>query len=248
MTTGAARYTGTVGGKDRPDQAARRMDMTVQDQHGRDYHIIYDTASQVVIRAQPLFKAPWLPHDADIQKSIVIRNRFPMGMLLDYDRLLKENREARERVLEELRRLAGQMNGIQAHTAYQSALNGKWADVPAALMTEVGWIPEPDDYILAAKAGNSWVLGLSPDVPAWAGPLIKLKELFRRISEVPVTDAMLDKYRDGADAPDDLDEQVDPEAMGGKVVPVGSVKVTGAPASPEKKRRGRPPKGAGLTD
>lgn len=205
-----------------PDQAARRDDLILTDQHGREVHVVFDTRAMGAVIAYPRFNAPWVP-DLKYLRYVYAGTRnkgVPVAIQWDYEACLRDTQAAWERWFGEFRTLGMRMPGVDAMSALEAAQKGEWHKVPPGLLLEVGETPDPLDYVKAALAENKWVLGLSQKVPTWAEPLYALKEHFRTVVS-GVTDAELDKYRDE-------EEAADPEALGGKVLPV---------------RRGRPPKG-----
>ena len=246
-----ARFIGGPGTKQRPDQAERRSNLKLTDQHNRPYHVIFDPASMVVVGVLPLYNAPWMPHDIDIQAALVQTEQgFPIRLHLDYDTMLRKNREAWERWFGDLRSIGGKMNGVDATAAFTAALEKRWHDIPKGLLIEAGQTPLPDDYILAAKAGNSWVLGFTDVVPKWAEGVQTFEAMWKKLSQRPVTEGDLDRYRDGAE--DEV--EVAPPSEEGPYAPTGSVtriateSVTETAAPVAKKKRGRPPKTALATD
>lgn len=211
MTAPAGNFMGQqfVGQAKEPDQAERRTDLTLLDVHGRAYHVIYDTMARGVVRIQEQFLAPWMPAMKYIgtKKAGAGSGGFPVSIDLDYGKCREETLLAWDRYFNDLRLLANRMPGVDAVAATEAARKGEWEKVPAALMMEAGITPEPVEYVEAAMAGNRWVLGFATKVPDWAHPLIALREMQKKRAEQPLTDTMLDKYRDedGADeapAPD----------------------------------------------
>ncbi len=204
-----------------PDQAARRDDLILQDQHGREVHVVFDTRAMAPVIAYPKFNAPWLP-DISFLRYEYPGGRYkgvPVAVRWDYEAVLEHTRQAWDRWFGECQTLAQRMPGIDALKAIEAVRDGRWSDVPRGLLLEVGGTPTPLDYPKAALAGNKWVLGLSNTVPTWAADLLTMQELFKQLAG-STSDMDLDKYRDE-------EEDADPEAIGGKVVPV---------------RRGRPAK------
>ena len=206
-----------------PDQAARRDDLILLDQHGREVHVVYDTRAMAPVIAYPRFNAPWLP-DLHFLKYDYTAGRtkgVPVAVRWDYQAVLDALRQAWDRWFRECQTLAQRMPGVDAAKAIEAVRDQRWDEVPRGLLLELGATPTPLDYPKAAMAGNKWVLGLSNTVPTWAAPLLTMQEVFKQLAEA-TDDDDLDKYRDEEDA-------ADPEAIGGKVIPV---------------KRGRPPKAA----
>lgn len=206
-----------------PDQAARRQNLVLTDQHGRRVHVVFDTRAMAPLVAYPQFNAPWMPDLKYLRYSYAGGGTagLPVGVTWDYRQCVEDTQQAWTRWFGEFRTLGMRMPGVDAMAALTAAQAGEWEKVPPGLLMEVGHTPDPLDYPKAAMAGNQWVLGLSAKVPAWAAPLYALKEHFTALASV-VSDDELDKYRD-------VEEDADPAAVGGKVLPV---------------KRGRPPKAA----
>lgn len=81
-------------------------------------------------------------------------------LYIDYDAWIAKQDAAWEHYRTELLRRAQEM--------YGDAAPQKVEDPPPALIAAVGIPPEPVEPILAAQAEDPWVLGMSPDRPAWA--------------------------------------------------------------------------------
>ncbi len=190
-----------VGQAKEPDQADRRVDLTLLDVHQRPYHVIYDTLARGVVRIQPQFLAPWMPNERYIGTKKA--NGFPTAMDIDYGKCRDDTLVSWDRWFQDLQLLANRMPGVDAVAAVQAARAGNWNAVPAALMMEAGSTPEPVEYVEAAMAGNRWVLGFATKVPDWAHPLIALRDMQKKRSEQPLTVDMLDKYRDAEGAEDE---------------------------------------------
>lgn len=223
----------TYGGrKGPPDQAARRIDLHLKDNHGRKIHTVFDRMPGAgVIVSYPQFKAPWM---LDIQKYLKFPDdeQIPTACWWDYQTALADSRGAWDRYFNDFQILAGRMPGVDAMAAYDAASKGEWHKVPASLLREVGSQPEPEEYIRAAMVGNRWVLGFSPEVPDWAAPLLSLKNARRAQQAQHVTaddlEAFRSKYGDA-----DVMAQVDDEAE------VAGLTAGTEPIGP---RRGRPRK------
>lgn len=222
MTTPGGTFINYAGKKAPPDQAERRTDLLVPDQHGRLVHLVWDKLCHGVVGTFLQFNAPWIP-DLKYLKTLADHG-FPQGVEWQYAKMLEDNRGAWERWYQDLRRFAAKMNGVSATEAYQAARDGRWAEVPRALLEECGVTPEPEDLILAAMAGNKWVLGFSTVVPDWASPMLQLWEMQKVRAQQPVTADELDKYRDAdgmeEERLEELEETFDPNATGGARVPV----------------------------
>ena len=197
-----------------PDQAARRDDLILPDQHGREWHVVFDMRAMAPVIAYPRFNAPWMPDPVFLRYEGMggkVKG-VPVAVKLDYEGCLQSLTQAWNRWFSECRTIAQRMPGVDAVKAVEAVRDQRWDDVPRGLLMEVGQTPTPLDFPKAAMAGNSWVLGLSSKVPSWAGPLLAMQDVFKEIAAA-VSDDDLDKYRDE-------EEDADPDALGGKVVPV----------------------------
>lgn len=212
----------TYGGrKGPPDQAQRRIDLKIKDQHGRAIHVVFDRmpgAGPIV--SYCLFQAPFMP---DAQRYLRFEgDAVPTACGWDYDAMLADNRKAWDDFFNEFRTIATRMPGVDAMAAYEAATRGEWSKVPPAVLAEVGIQPEPDDFIKACMANNRWVLGFDPNVPSWAVPLLSLKRAReRRRTE---TDD-LDKYRDNpytdAETAADVDDGAEAAGLTGGTQRIG---------------------------
>lgn len=233
--TPGGRFISYAGKKQPPDQAQRRKNILVKDQHGRLVHLVWDTSCNGVVAIYPQFQAPWMPHLKYLHTHA--EQGFPISVEWVYvtapagwigTTMIEDNRSAWQMFYDNLLRFAGRMPGVSAKDAYQAAIEKRWDEVPKALLKECGVTPEPEEFIKAAMAGNKWVLGFSTVVPEWAGPFLAFQEKMRAEMSRPITDEELDRFRDAdEDAPDmddAFEQQFDAEALGGKRVPVASVK------------------------
>ena len=228
MPGAGATFVGDYPGKKNVlGQAERRADLKVPDQHGRLVHLVWDTLGRCCVGKYLLFRVPWVP-DISYAKVVAHQN-FPTAVEWDYPQLLADTRNAWERWFQDLRKFASRMNGVSATEAYAAAREGRWSEVPKALLEECGITPESEDLIKAAMAGNKWVLGFSTVVPEWASPLLALWEAQKARASLPVTDAELAKFRDAVEEDVDLDDAFDPDARGGHVVPVRAKAAEAAP-------------------
>lgn len=208
------RQFGFYPSNNEPDQAERRTDLILADQHGREYHVVYDTAARGVIRSYPRFNAPWMPEEKHLKYVASRGGAMPDRIEVDYEAALAENHRESDRYFHDFLAIGGKLPGVDAMTAYDLALAGEWEQVPRSLLHEVGQPPVPDDYIKACMAGNKWALGMTNKIPEWAHKLIALEELRKQNTAAGRANMDLDKYAD-------VEEQADPQAVGGKRVKVG---------------------------
>lgn len=230
MTSPGGTFIHYAGKKQPPDQAERRKNVLVNDQHGRRIHLVWDVACRGVVGFYPQFSAPWMPEIK--YHTVHAENGFPESVEWEYRRMLEDNQTEWANWYDDLRRYGARMPGVDAMKAYDAALKGEWEQVPKALLIECGSTPQHADLIKGAMAGNKWVLGFSTVVPDWAKPIVNLWDLEAQKRSSAVSEAELDRFRD-ADGPDEIDplaleEEVDPAAVGGKRVPVKEPKKGGS--------------------
>lgn len=138
-------------------QASTRAYRIFRDQHGREWGADIETKTQAPCGPySPRFKAPLMPP----QKYIDLVDRAAGRVEIAYDRWLEDEDTARQEYTERLRQ--------QAYHLYRDKAADALADPPPDLIARVGRPPEDRRRILAARAGDPWVLGLSQDRPKWA--------------------------------------------------------------------------------
>lgn len=223
---------GNIGGRKRiPDQAERRVDLKIPDQHGRMVHVIFDRMPGAgTIQRIPLFTAPWIPDLKYLEDDPDEQSPVPRRLRWNYAQCLADLQTGWNNFFGEFRTIAGRMPGVDAMAAYEAAIHGRWHEVPPSLIHEVGATPEPEDFVKAAMANNKWILGFSDVVPKWAEPLVKLKEARRRAELKGVSADELERYRDDVDADKDaaLDDEYAARGLTGGKVPVkGKRRLTG---------------------
>lgn len=219
-----APFQSVIGGgrKAPPDQAARRIDLKLKDQHGRWIHTVYDTFARGPIQSFLLFKAPFYLDSQYMDYVSDAGVPLPRSVHWNYARALADRHDAWDRYFADFRTIAGKLPGIDAMSAYEAATKGEWGKIPAVVLTEVGWTPEPTEYILAAMANNSWVLGLSPVIPQWAEAFERVREAKNRASSRGATEDDLARFRDTTDEPPyvELDDAMEAKGLGGGTVPI----------------------------
>lgn len=147
------------------NQAAGRRHQVAFDQHGRKWSFWVDKKTGFSCTTpSPQFRAPWYP-PSDI---IRIDPETPGAVKIDYDPLLLQRREAHAA----FRRLM-----IQAANHFNVPNWNPDRDAPTAQMkNDIGNPPLPIEPVLAAKAGNKFVLGLRPYQPEKYPADVKLAE------------------------------------------------------------------------
>lgn len=225
-------------------QSERRIPMKLTDQYGRKWETTWD-----VIGKGPC--APINPagfHDplGTPQKFLRTFPDEPGRLEVLHAEWVRERKEAMgdwtDRLHEEARRMSPETGG--------TALLGN--DPPAtckpALLSMVGKPPQPYQPVEAAMMGNKYCLGLTDKMPTWAIPYFKTEEE-SRTKYLDAEDEEPGQYDDeseeggfaaqfkvegvevgeGEEAVErllDLEEQYDPDATGGKAVPVKRSKKT----------------------
>lgn len=209
-------------------QRDERYPMVWYDQHRRAWDTHFDTQSRSTTGCHSAhgWSAPVMPPQPYMQEDI----RTPGRFVIDYRRWIADLTQ-RHREFDNFRR------------TWAMALSKPMDD--AMVLFHCGAAPYPLDLVKACRAGNKWVLGLLPidRVPPWAEP-------YRLVWEPePMNDQAYEDVEDGyADLegdlaagmtdpldetenlqkpePGDLDrfsdeeEEHDPDAVGGKRLPV----------------------------
>jgi hypothetical protein len=133
-------------------QADTREFVVYTDQHGREWEGWGDIKAKLhpTSTLRPLFDAPWVPD----QRYMTFSQRKPGEFEINYDAILGEIRRAHEARRDHVLKVADHFNvaGFDPDT-----------DEPTAQMKrELGEAPLPIDPVLAAKAGNGFILGSRP--------------------------------------------------------------------------------------
>ena len=178
------------------DQAARRRNITLRDQHGREW----DSTEDVIARGtcapinpknfSPPFETPqkYLKADTGERKVEVMFDQW-------IDDLEAAHKTYEQKLSDDAFMLFGE-SGLKM-----------FEDRAPALLRFTGQPPQPVEVVKAAKAGNKFCLGLSDKMPEWAKPFFLKPEMEKQ--EFP-----------DAEEYSDYEEQADPDAIGGKRVPV----------------------------
>lgn len=162
------------------------------DNHGREWETTWDTRGMGT--TGPTNPKGWTAPVLPPSHCLSEHEDRPKEFTINYSRWLAENRDHQRRYDDELRTWAQRMK-----------LSIKDKDV----IEMVGPPPMPVDLIRACQAGNKWALGLVPmsEMPAWAEPY---RYVFESKPQMPLKNYPdLEKYAD-------LEDAVDPEAVGGK--------------------------------
>ena len=178
------------GHQDGWSQAKERRYQRMIDQHGRRWGADVEIKSGYptgLIR--PEFSAPFLPD----QKYLTMNPEDMQDLQIDYERMLRDRREAHETYRREIARVCN----VRGWDVPEDG-----AELPFQVTEIVGPPPEPVEPVLAAMQGNSYVLGLTTRVDP------RLAHYFApNVDELP----------DFTDQPDnsDVEEAHDPAATGG---------------------------------
>lgn len=216
------------------DQASTRRPGTVYDDHisprfpkGRPWSASIDKKSGLPTgNLSPKgWSAPWYPPVTLFRFS----DEDPTRFIIAYDELLNER--------------------VEAHAEYQtqkeqSAVSRGWdpnsEEKQAVLESLIGKPPLPVEPIVAAMQGNSWMLGLTDKVDPRLEPFVRKQSRKEKMlaglpnfSDEPigVSGILEDQEVSAEDELDrllDFEEETDPEAIGGKKVPVRNKKTTKA--------------------
>lgn len=144
------------------DQAARRHNVTMHDQHGRAWDAVIDADSMAP--CAPLHPKGWsAPFEVPL-KYVTVPPKQLARVEIDYTVWLYDAEQARRDYDATQLKEAQRMYGDRAVSAIE--------DGDAALRMVVGPPPMPVEFVLAARAGNAWALGRSADVPEKARPLL----------------------------------------------------------------------------
>lgn len=195
-------------------QAENRSGQIYTDQWGREYEVIVDHTTKKLawVWAYPRFT---VPHKSFIPPQSYLRQTPKLGQLrVDIDQWINDNAQAHQEWNAELLKVC------QANNA-QNALE-LVKNPTREILRLMGPEPMPTAFLRAMRAGNRWVLGLTTVEPAWLDEDPKLRQWLER--KVSKRDVVLDHEGDEKYA--DLEEQYDPEALGGKRVGVKPKKLT----------------------
>jgi hypothetical protein len=202
-------------------QADQRRHTTFRDQHGRKYSAVTEKETGDPVGA--ISPVDWAAPLLVPQKYLKAVPGEAGVLAIDYDEWIVDCVDAKQRYDDTARNYAVAMYGEQAAAVIEN---------PTPELTQlVGPAPFPVELVQAAKAGNRWILGFADKVPGWVTSAFqKALEPADRRARAIATGTITDFY----DEPDDdevlagtpgsrLDDQFDPDATGGKRVPVGKV-------------------------
>ena len=224
------------------DQAQQRRSEHFEDAHGRVWFA--ETEVKTGDEVGGFYPVGWQAPESPFwcrgrlvpdKKYLTIKrtSRTAPKLHIDYDRWLADH-DAATREWQKF------VRDIVRSTAGNPATEVEWFEnPPKSVLHQAGPSPEvkvPRKLIEAAAAGNKWALGMTDAMPSWA---LTEVERWERMQPEPVARV---GARSGAEFPDAEDEveqddrygafeeAADPDAVGGKKIPVAAPK------------RGRPPK------
>lgn len=186
------------------DQPSTRMPGTLKDQHGRLWSATIDKKSGYPVGViQPKgWRAPWLPNQGFFKFENPDDNR---SFRIAYDQILDQRLKAHEDWASQFR---------------QAALVRGWNpddQTKQSNITElVGTKPLPIEPVVACMQGNKWMLGLTDKVDPRLEPFVvkRTDRVSRVVAEMDFSDAD-DAFEDTLA---DLEDEIDPDAIGGKKV------------------------------
>jgi hypothetical protein len=141
-------------------QADTREFMVYTDQHGREWEGWGDVKAKLhpTSPLRPLFEAPWLPD----QTYMRFHQRKPGEFQIDYDAMIAESRRAHEARRDHILKVADHYNVNNFDPENENSYT-------AQMRREMGKGPLPTEPMLAARAGNGYVLGLRSFDPKRSG-------------------------------------------------------------------------------
>lgn len=200
-----------------PNQADQRRSASCRDQHGRLWSGPVEMKTGHFC-AQPTpdgWTAPLMPEGPYVK---IRPNTAELAIEIDYTGWLTDLRAAHREWEQNLRRFAQAM--------YGDAMAQQVETPSAALLAEAGPKPFPLEPVIAASQGNKWILGLSPvDTKGVGKYLPKKADDLSAYDFADDTRELRDNYETGRaepvrDAWAELEEELDPDAVGGKRIPV----------------------------
>lgn len=189
-----------------PSQADSRRFSRFRDQHGRLWQGVIElsTGHPTGALTPAGWRAPLIPP----QKYFKFPRLSDGTFTINYKQWIAD-REESKRTFERRKVKA-------AKTLYGEQAGQMLKKMPAELVAAVGTEPEEVEPVLAASAGNKWVLGLSPNKPKWANKFftdevetIRLNNTKKSTFDIE-DDELLDMF------PDAEDVEVELELGGGK--------------------------------
>jgi hypothetical protein len=187
-------------------QYETRESRIFRDQHGRRWAVRVEKRSgQPVGRWSPLdWSASLMPEGEYL--TITPRDDGTNAVNIGYERWIE--------VLEQAHREYDQRERQMLMARFEDDWHKYRTNVPEDIKQVLGPRPPAVEPVVAAMQGNPWVLGLSTRVD-----LRLVKYLEPDVVAAPVS-----KYGDFSTLPEEAEEAADPQALGGKTIPVRRTK------------------------
>lgn len=181
-------------------QPDKRREARFRDQHGRVWGgtISIQTGRPI----GPLSPVGWsAPLDPPQQyfKFSHLSDEFR----IDYRAWIADRESAKQDYEERILKYAQSLYGEQAGTMLKRR--------PAELMRQVGDPPAPTEPIVAAAAGNKWILGLSDNQPKWAEKYFPTEE--QQVRSRPITQLSDEDFEQFADQYPDVEPEIEEEEV-----------------------------------
>lgn len=169
---------GILGNKEEHPDALNRRYRVGKDRHGRPWETLIDRrydAPACPIKAK--FKAPWYPPSNINYVKWSVNEDGAARIDIDYALIKADLYEAHKDWNAKLLKVGSGMQGDKFNPS----------DPGAQVLDAVGPKPKPIEAVIAAEAGDPWILGFSDKMPAWAVPLfvkiVKDETAFMREAE-----------------------------------------------------------------
>lgn len=194
------------------DQAAQRRGATLTDDWGRAWSAVIDkrTGDPIGSITPQGWSAPWRPDQAYMRPD----PEDPRRLIIDLAQALRDAREAHEQYAEDWKRAAAARN-IDPNDQRNHGI----------LLQVVGPLPKPWQPIKAALDGNKWILGFTTKPDPRLVPFLTTKRQRAEASLEGLESFADDPEVEALEARLDIEEQADPDAVGGRrVKPAKGVK------------------------
>jgi hypothetical protein len=179
-----------------PSQPDYRRSVTFHDQHGRAYHGVLEIKPKGGLTG-PVKPKGWKPpHPSLMPQPQYLRWDSPgqVDCRIDYDAWITDLRNLHSEYQQQIWDIARHRYGEKAGDAVQSP--------PPELLYEAGPGPMKIELVMAMKQGNRWALGFSAEDTRKVAQFLPPEPI---VLEPDFRDDFLD-----------LEEEVDPDALGGK--------------------------------
>jgi hypothetical protein len=179
-----------------PGQPDYRKVLTFRDQHGRQYDNVFEIKPKGGPVGAPSPKGWRPPHPALMPPMQYFRWDVPgqLDARIDYDAWITDLRSLHSEYTQQIWEIARARFGEKAAEAVNNP--------PPQLLYEAGPGPLKIELVMAMRQGNRWALGFTPEDKANIARFLPFEP-------VPYEPDLRDDLLD-------LEEEVDPEALGGK--------------------------------